>query len=123
MSAYVHMEDDDGCLICFEPLDRGDYMTASCRCVGQYHIQCLEMWRQRKNTCPTCDRALSPLMLEDEEAAIPVAHPVAAPEPRLAAAALEEEEQRGSAGGVLLFLFALVVVIVLTVVASYVEQQ
>ena len=132
--SYAPMDDDGCCIICFDALDGGDHMTSSsCKCVGQYHIACLEKWRTRSNTCPTCSRALSPLML-DEEAGIPVAVAVSAVDPRGPpgtrqpgarqpaahhTSPSQEEEQQGTTHvGIVMFLVVFVVFIVLMVIAS-----
>jgi len=55
-------EDDDDldsldlptCAICFMPFEEGDRI-ADLPCKHEFHVDCLKIWVQRKNSCPLCN--------------------------------------------------------------------
>ena len=49
--------DDDGdgcCLICSEPYQTGEFVTALHPCNHAYHTECIVSWLSRRCTCPVC---------------------------------------------------------------------
>ena len=46
------------CTICFVPLEEGDRIGAL-TCDHVYHVDCLKVWVQRKNSCPLCATPLA----------------------------------------------------------------
>ena len=46
-------DDDDCCVICFAPFENGD-RVGRLPCTHIFHVDCLKVWLQRKNSCPLC---------------------------------------------------------------------
>lgn len=42
------------CVICQEPLEEGCIMRKIKKCNHSFHMHCLDIWLERKITCPTC---------------------------------------------------------------------
>jgi len=42
------------CAICFMPFEEGDRI-ADLACKHEFHVDCLKVWVQRKNSCPLCN--------------------------------------------------------------------
>ena len=51
------------CSICFENL----HFATILPCAHEFHQRCIELWKERANTCPLCRRNISEICLESEE--------------------------------------------------------
>jgi hypothetical protein len=47
------------CIICLNEFDHGQSLTLL-KCEHIYHKHCLELWFDRKRTCPLCDILIKP---------------------------------------------------------------
>mmetsp|Transcript_11885 Transcript_11885/g.19857 ORF Transcript_11885/g.19857 Transcript_11885/m.19857 type:complete len:421 (-) Transcript_11885:1309-2571(-) len=49
----------NSCSICLETYDPGDSIR-TLPCLHQYHVECVDNWLKRNDTCPICKHSLSP---------------------------------------------------------------
>ena len=49
------------CPIC---LEQGNLTDTTCNCNEKYHQECLQIWFQKNNTCPTCRQVINPTLLD-----------------------------------------------------------
>ena len=47
--------DDKECIICLESFKKNDKLSIINKCGHYYHTKCLNLWFQRKESCPLCD--------------------------------------------------------------------
>jgi hypothetical protein len=53
-SGNAPIKNDDGCMICFNPIQFGSKVGVLPHCQHMFHSQCLKVWLKRRNVCPLC---------------------------------------------------------------------
>ena len=72
-SDLVNNADNQGCIICLEPFkvnDGKDIVELDCSKKHVFHLNCMEKWVEKNNTCPMCREVVEPKNIEpliDEE--------------------------------------------------------